>query len=246
MGTRENKDLGKKLNHLAGREISILGARLDNYPETVQLKRLLAAEDADIEHGLTMIHGGKRHFLNHEKKSAEILLKVLNRFNFAMYFPGSGQKREKELLFIIASHMKGTLAFMPELKGTKSRMPTEKRASSLVWDICWDGRDYNYYLISDFIQLWKADYNAGKLHSIEEDRVFEDIQSLLTETGHWQKENIENIDWDVMHSFMREKKITGEAYGEFKACVLREAILTKNIKLTPPFLSAVFANLGLK
>lgn len=242
IGTRGNKDLGKKLNHLAGREICLLGSRLDNYPETVQFKRLLASDEAGISHGISMISGGKRHFLNHEKKSAEVLSEVLKRFKFSMFFPRAGQSREKELLFIVASHMKGTLSFMPELKGTKSRMSTEKRAASLAWDICWDGREYKFHLSSEFMQLWKADYSAGKIHTSDEDRIFGDIQKLLAETCLWQKENINNIDWEIMHGFIRDKKITGNSYGQFKASVLREAILTKNIKLTQSFLSSVYAN----
>ncbi|WP_041445267.1 hypothetical protein [Syntrophobotulus glycolicus] len=240
IGTRGDKEPGRQLKHLVGQGITILGARLDNDQDTVQLKKVLSEEE-DLPRGLQLLPNGKRHFLNHESESALILKKILKRYHFAMYFPGAGQKREEELLFIVASHLKGTLTFRPELRKIKSRLSFQTRAASLVWEICWDNRQFHLQLIQNFLLLWKADYYAGKTHTGEEEETFEEIIRQITQIALWQAENIDKIDWQIFYPFIQNKQLTGRRIGEFKNIVLREMMVEKRSILQEPFLQQLYA-----
>jgi len=238
ISTRGDMELANKFRNLVGKEIKILGARLDHYPTIVQFKRLLVGESGTK--GLTMVENGKRHFLNHEKASSELLKEILQRYSFSMFFKGEGRKREEELLYIVKKHMSATLVFMPELRGEKSRRSFRERAAELVWEICWDGRVYKLQMINDFLLLWKADYEAGKAHTEQQNIVFEQIFKEMIKIALWQSENIENITWDNFREFAASINLTGPKLGEFKNYVRKKALIAGQTDLDDIFLRKVY------
>jgi len=238
IGTRGNTELDNKLKNLVGKDIKILGARLDHYPNIVQFKRLLVGETASK--GLTLVENGKRHFLNHEKASAELIKNILPRYSFSMFFEGEGRKREEELLYLVEKHMSATLAFMPELRGEKPKRSFRDRAAELVWDICWDGRVYKLQRIHDFLLLWKADYEAGKVHTEQQDIVFEKIFKKMLEIALWQNENIDNITWDIFREYVSNLKLTGPELGEFKNHIRKKALIEGQTNLDDIFLRKAY------
>lgn len=184
------KGVDKKLRPFLGKTVNILGVRPDHFPETIQFKRVVAGELH--RQGLTRVPDGKRHFLNHEQVGAKLLKKILKRYSFAMFFQGGGQKREHALVKLVENHLSATLAFGPEFRGERSRRSLRDRAAGLVWKICWEGRGFELQNIYDFVVLWKADYEAGKVYDERLKQVFEKIQRELISTALWQKENLEN------------------------------------------------------
>ncbi|NLP43775.1 MAG: CCA tRNA nucleotidyltransferase [Peptococcaceae bacterium] len=238
IGTRGDKELDNKFKDLLGKEIKVLGARPDHYPNIVQFKRLLVGETATK--GLTMVENGKRHFLNHERASTELLKNVLQRYSFAMFFEGEGRKREEELLYLVGKHMNATLTFMPELRGKKTKRSFRDRAAEFVWDICWDGRVCRLQRIHDFLMLWKADYGAGKVHTEQQNIIFEKIFRELLEIALWQYENIDNINWSIFREYANTLKLTGPGLGEFKNHVRKKALIEGQTDLDDIFLHKAY------
>lgn len=239
IGTRGSKELDYKLKPFLGKEIKILGARLDEYPETVQLKRVLSGEQ--VSRGLTYVENGKRHFLNHENASSRILAEILQRYSFAMFFEGAGQKREQELLTLVENHMRATLTFMPEFRGGESRRSFKDRAAELVWVVCWDGRNFELQNIHDFVVLWKADYMAGKVHSESQNALFEKILGELISIALWQQESLPKIDWRIFMEYASAQNVTGQNLGRFKDFVRAKAMKERQQELNQLFLKKAFA-----
>jgi len=201
-------------------------------------KRMITGEP--IPPGWTHKENGKRHFLNHEKASSKLLVEILKRYTFSMFFAGAGQKREKDLLKIVENHMQATLAFMPELRGEHSRQSFRDRAAELTWFICWDGRNFSLQNIHDFVLLWKADYEAKKEHSAEEIKIFEKIFKELIMVGLWQNDNLNNIDWDVFYKYGLEKGLKDQQLGKFKEVVKAKAMIEMKVKLDQVFLDKAY------
>jgi poly(A) polymerase len=239
IGTRGSKQLDYQLKPLVGKEVKILGARLDEYPEIVQFKRILRAEQ--VSRGLTYVENGKRHFLNHEKASSRILAEILQRYSFTMFFEGAGQKREQELLKLVENHMRATLTFMPEFRGEESRRSFKDRAAELVWDICWDGRNFELQNIHDFVVLWKADFMAGKVYSESKKTLFEQIFQELITIALWQQENLPKIDWQIFREYVVTQGITGQSLGRFKDLVRAKAMKERQQELNQLFLKKAYA-----
>ncbi|MGI5900981.1 MAG: CCA tRNA nucleotidyltransferase [Desulfitobacteriia bacterium] len=237
VGTRGKTELENKLKPSVGKKISILGSRLDHYPEIVQFKRIL---NSPIEEGISYVPGGKRHFLNHEKSSAVLLAKVLKKYSFDMFFKGAGKKRERDLLHLVENHMQGTLTFMPELNGKPLTRSFKERAAELVWKIGWDGRDFELQRVHDFLVLWKADYYAGKVHDEEQEKVFDKIFSVLIKTALWQHENLPKLDWQEFYRFAALQNLEKEQLGDFKDWVRFQALLKRQLKPDFPFLQKIF------
>lgn len=237
-GSWGSNELFRKLKEYKGQHISILGAQLDHYPHIVQLKRVI--EEKNGKKGLKIIEGGKRHFLGHEQKSAEVLKTVLPRFSFSMFFDGGGSKREKDLLVIIAGHMKGTLAFMPELRGRSSKSSLKERAGELAWDLCWTGKDYDLQMVYDFLMLWEADFFAGKVHTDNEEEVFENIFKTVIESAIWQSNNYKALDTKKIIEFARAKSLKDEKLGSFKNFVFKKAMSLFQKEIDDLFLKKVF------
>jgi len=239
IGTRGGRELEYKLKPYIGKNVKILGTNLDEFPEIVQFKRVLIGEQ--MARGLTPVENGKRHFLNHEKASARILADILQRYTFAMYFHGAGQKREKDLLKLVENHMRATLVFMSEFRGEASRKSFRDRAAELVWDICWDGRDFALQNIHDFVVLWKADFEAGKVHSDEQNAIFEKIFKELITIALWQNENINRIDWAPFMDYADQQDLTGPSLGRFKDFVRGKMMKEMETQLNRVFLQKAYA-----
>lgn len=244
IGTRGTRELDKKLRPLIGKEIKILGARLDEYPETVQFKRVLLGED--VRRGISYVEKGKRHFLNHEKASSRLLAEILKRYTFTMYFAGGGQKRQDDLLKLVENHMQATLTFMPEFRGGKVKTPFEERAAQLVWHFCWDGRNYELQNIYDFVVLWRADFMAGKVHTEAQMELFEKIQAELINVALWQKENLSKLDWRLLQDFAADQDISGASLGRFKDYVRFKAMRERQAEINLPFLKKAYAQFSKK
>lgn len=238
ISTRSGKELDYKIKPLLGKDIIILGARLDHYPESVQFKRIITGEPIPL--GLTYKENGKRHFLNHEKSSSKLLAEILKRYSFSMFFDGAGQKREKDLLKIVDNHMRGTLTFMPEFRGERSRQSLRDRAAELSWHLCWDGRTYRLQNIHDFVLLWKADYEAKKAHSDEENKIFEKLFKELIMVAIWQNDNLEIINWDIFYKYAIEKGLKDQQLGNFKEIVQAKAMIAMSVKLDKIFLDKAY------
>jgi hypothetical protein len=238
IGTRGSRELQYKLKPHIGGDVKILGARLDQFPDIVQLKKVLPGER--FVRGITDVENGKRHFLNHERASARILAEILNRYTFSMFFDGGGQKREKDLLKLVENHMLATLFFMPEFRGEPSRKPFRERAAELVWTICWDGREFEPQNIRDFIVLWQADYEAGKVHSEAQNKVFAKIVQELTAVALWQEENLPQVNWPLLTEFASREELTGPALGKFKDWVRAKLMREMVGELTPVFLKKAY------
>ncbi len=238
ISTRSGKELEYKIKSFLGKDLIILGAKLDHYPEVVQFKRVIYGEP--IPEGLTVKENGKRHFLNHEKSSSRLLMEILKRYSFAMFFDGAGQKREKDLLKIVDNHMRGTLTFMPEFRGERSRQSLRDRAAELSWYLCWDGRTFSLQNIHDFALLWKADYEAKKEHSDEENKIFEKLFRELIVVGIWQNDNFDKIEWDMFYKYALEKGLRDQQLGKFKESVQAKAMIEMNVKLDKVFLDKAY------
>lgn len=238
ISTRSGKELDYKIKSFLGKDLIILGARLDHFPNTVQFKRIIYGEP--IPQGLTNKENGKRHFLNHEKSSSKLLLEILKRYSFSMFFDGAGQKREKDLLKIVDNHMRGTLTFMPEFRGERSRQSLKDRAAELSWHLCWDGRTFSLQNIHDFALLWKADYEAKKEHSDEENKVFEKLFRELIIVGIWQNDNLDTIEWEIFYKYALEKGLKDQQLGIFKEKVQAKAMMEMNVKLDKIFLDKAY------
>jgi len=238
VGTRGKGELESRLKSSAGKRLSILGARLDHYPRTVQFKKIITGEQ--YPEGLTWVEKGKRHFLNHEKAGSKLLEEILARYSFSMFFDGMGRKREKDLLDLIENHMQATLMFMPELNDRPSRRSFRERAAELAWDICWDGRNYELQKIHDFVVLWKADFHAGKVHDEVQKKVFERIFRELVRTALWQKENLPKIEWESFNSFVSAEGLKGEKLGRFKDFTRARAIKQRQTALDTFFMKKAF------
>ncbi|RNC29639.1 MAG: Poly(A) polymerase I [Candidatus Dichloromethanomonas elyunquensis] len=239
IGTRGKRELESKLKPLAGKHIKILGANLDQFPETVQFKRILIGENAD--RGLTFVENGKRHFLNHEKASARILEDILKRYTFSMFFKGAGQKRERSLLKLVENHMQATLTFMPEFRDEPSKRSFRHRAAELVWNISWDGRDFELQNIYDFLVLWKADFDAGKVHSEEQNSLLEKIFKEVITIALWQNENLPKIEWGLCLSFASAEGLSGQSFGKFKDFIRTKLMKEMTVGLSEVFLKKAFA-----
>ncbi|NLO98304.1 MAG: CCA tRNA nucleotidyltransferase [Peptococcaceae bacterium] len=233
IGTRGKNELDYKLHPLLGKQVKMLGARLDHFPQVVQFKRLLSHEE--VPQGLTQVENGKRHFLNHERASAKLAAEILKRYSFAMFFPGKGEKREKDLVELIANHMQATLIFMPELRGEPTRKPFRDRAAALVWQTCWNGREFELQKIHDFILLWRADFQAGKVHTEEQNEVLDKITGELIQIALWQNENLPKINWKNFRQFSVSQGIKGEELGIFKSRVRARAMQEMQIELNSHF-----------
>ncbi len=243
IGTRGKGELESKIKLLVGKNVKILGSRLDHYPQIVQFKRNLPGEKGTK--GLTLVENGKRHFLNHEKAGSKLLVEILKRYCFSMVFTGSGQRREKDLLELIENHMQATLAFMPEFNARTSRRSFKERAAELVWKICWDGRNFKLQKIHDFVLLWKADFQAGKVHNEAQNNIFEKIFNELIRIALWQNENLPCIDWNQINSFVSAQGIKGEKIGKFKNYMRQKAMKEMNLEINTVFLKKAYAEIDI-
>lgn len=214
---------GKGLERWQGQYVEVLGGRLDHHPERVVVKRIYSSYRKQA--GFEWVHEGKRHFLNHERESAKLVQALLPRFAWTMVLHTTTGNGEKELLFLIENHMRGTLTFMDELRGDESGVKLEGKARRFAWGIGWDGREYRTDRVENLLALWRADFFGGKLRLEGEQERYSMVTSAIRESAQRLGQRWHELDWERFHAFAKAQRLEGESYGYFKTRVLEKVIL---------------------
>ncbi|KUO72586.1 MAG: tRNA nucleotidyltransferase [Desulfosporosinus sp. BRH_c37] len=223
---------GKNLELWANKQAEIHGGRLDNYPDTIIVKRIKparAAEGIPFE----MVPDGKRHFLMHERESVRLVKEILPRFRWSMVLPG-GRRGERELEYLVGHHMLGTLTFMSELKGELDQTKFRNKTRRFAWKIGWNGQVVDEQRLENLLDLWRADFLGGKQQAAENidrlDRVQQEIRNACT----FLVERVSLLDWTQFEEFARSKGLVGEGFGRFKEQVRGQVMLDTKYSLADP------------
>lgn len=231
----EFKLVGKNLERWTNKEVEVHGGRLDNYPDTIVVKRIKPAPSTPKKH-FEWVPNGKRHFLQHEKESARLVKGVLNRFRWAMVLPG-GSKGEQELYFLVGHHMLGTLTFMNELKGEVENTKLRTKARRFAWEIGWDGQNFNTQRVENLLDLWRADFLGGKQDAERNLIRVDGIQGEIRKACAFLTERASLLNWGFFEEFARGKGLEGERFGQFKEQVRKQVMMdTKNMLKDSQFL----------
>jgi len=229
------KLIGKNIERWTNKEVEVHGGRLDNYPDTIVIKRIKPARTTHKKH-FEWVPDGKRHFLQHEKESARLVKEVLSRFRWTMVLPG-GSKGERELHFLVGHHMIGTLTFMSELKGETETIKMRTKARRFAWEVGWDGQNFNAQRVENLLDLWRADFLGGKQDAERNLIRFDGIQDEIRNASAFVIERASLLDWRFFEKFAREKGLEGERFGQFKEQVRKQVMMdTKNILTDQQFL----------
>lgn len=223
------KLVGKNLERWANKEVEVHGGRLDNYPDTIVVKRIKAAQSTQNK-GLEMVPEGKRHFLQHERESARLVQIILPRFRWSMVLPG-GKAGERELHFLVGHHMMGTLTFMSELRDEGGNHKIVNKARRFAWEIGWDRQIFNAQRVENLLDLWRADFLGGKQDSQKKLERLDWIQSEIRYACVFLTERVNQLDWTYFEEFVREKGLKGEQFGLFKEQVRK--LVMVNAKYSP-------------
>ncbi|MHB8126825.1 MAG: tRNA nucleotidyltransferase/poly(A) polymerase family protein [Desulfitobacteriaceae bacterium] len=227
--------LGKNLERFKNKYVEVHGARLDNYPGTIQVKKLNSTVPGRKE--FEWVPEGKRHFLGHERESGRLVEEILPRFRWSMFLDVPYSNAEAELVFLIGHHMSGTLTFMNELKGNYSPKSLKRKARKFTWELGWNGRSFSAERVENLLTLWRADFFGGKKRDFEDNQRFELIQLEIKEARSQIVERLEQLDWTILSSFAEQKGLVGERFGRFKEHLRRQLILNdQNINLDSIFL----------
>ncbi|HWQ70927.1 MAG TPA: CCA tRNA nucleotidyltransferase [Desulfitobacteriaceae bacterium] len=235
----EYRILGKKLARFKNNFVEVRGACLDNYPGTIQVKRIKTAVPGGKE--FEWVQEGKRHFLGHERESARLIKEILPRFRWSMFLNIPRRNGEAELVYLIEHHMNGTLMFRNELKGNTSSENLRNKARKFAWESGWDGRGYSAERVGEILTLWQADFCGGKQRNPEDYQRLEAIQSEIKKSCQQIKELLNQIDWTGLYAFARQKNLSGELLGRFKEYLRRKIIVDNlNVNLEDDFLEKQF------
>ncbi len=215
--------LGKSLERFENAYVEVHGARLDNYPGTIQVKHIKRTILGGID--FEWVPEGKRHFLGHERESARLVKEILPRFRWSMFLNTPQRKAETELVYLIEHHMSGTLTFMNELKGNYSPKSLKRKARKFTWELGWNGRIFFPERVEELLTLWQADFFGGKQRAPEDNESFELILSEIKEAQSQIIERLEKIDWSILYFFAEHKGLSGEPLGKFKERLRRQLIL---------------------
>src|SRR5665648_163361 len=147
---------GKNLERWINTEADVHGGRLDNYPDTILVKRIKPARATQSKH-FEMVPNGKRHFLQHEKESGRLVRDILLRFRWSMVLPG-GSLGEREVEYLVGHHMLGTLTFGGQFKGEIDKTKFRKKTRRFAWEIGWNGKTYDQQRVDSILDLWRADF----------------------------------------------------------------------------------------
>lgn len=225
----EYRLLGKQLQRWSGQCVEVHGARLDNYPEVIQVKHIQKSSSGEV--GFEWVENGKRNFLGHEKESGRLTRQVLPRFRFSMVLGKGNSGGDKELIWLIENHMTGTLLFMSELRGEGKPGQLGEKARRFAWEQGWDGRTYQMERLFNLLDLWRADFLGGKQREPQDEVVFEQVQQRIrTEAQKILSEN-QKIRWATLEEFTRHRGIQGREFGAFK-----DSVRTILISSEDPFL----------
>ena len=223
---------GKNLERWTNKEAEVHGGRLDNYPDTIIVKRVKPAR-ATQRKQLEMVPDGKRHFLQHERESARLVKEILPRFRWSMVLPG-GSLGERELEYLVGHHMLGTLTFMSELKGEMDQTKFRNKTRRFAWEIGWNGQVFDQQRIDNLLALWRADYLGGKQAAAENIDRFDEIQGEIRHASDFLVERASQLDWSQFEQFSLGKGLEGERFGRFKEQVRRQVMMDTKYRLTDP------------
>ncbi len=215
--------LGKGLERFENKFVEVHGARLDNYPGTIQVKHIKTTIPGRKE--FEWVPEGKRHFLGHERESGRLVKEILPRFRWSMFLNLPQRKTEAELVYLIEHHMSGTLTFMNELKGNNQSKSLKRKVRKFTWELGWNGRDFISERVEELLSLWQADFFGGKQRTPEENQRFELIQLEIKEARSKIVERLERLDWTILYTFVAQKGLSGESLGRFKERLRRQLIL---------------------
>ena len=219
---------GKGLNRYNGQYVDVLGARLDHYPNIIQVKRI--RKNYSQASGFEWVVDGKRHFLGHEKESGKLTRQILGRYRWSMFLDPPGKGSEKQLVWLVEQHMNGTLTFMQELRGEGTSFSIKNKAKQYAWDAGWDGREFNSQRVQNLLYLWEADFFGGKQREKGDAERFHRVKSEIFSAAEWLDQNWRNPDWGQFEPFALEKGLQGESFGRFKDH-LRTSVLLKGLDL---------------
>ncbi len=226
------KLVDKNLERWKDKHVEVRGGRLDNYPDTIVIKRINATQSKPSKH-FELVPGGKRHFLQHERESARLVREILPRFQWSMVLPG-GNKGERELEYLVGHHMVGTLTFMSVLKGQAEHTKARSKTRHFAWEIGWNGQVYNKQRVEDLLDLWRADFLGGK--QVEEETIerFSWIQEQIRSESTFLLERDNRMNWAYFGEFAHEKGLEGVKFGQFKEQVRRQVMLDSKNNLNDP------------
>jgi poly(A) polymerase len=222
----EYRILGKSLERFKNNYVEVRGARLDNYPETIQVKRIKTTVSGGKE--FEWVPEGKRHFLGHERESGRLVKEILPRFRWSMFLNVPNRNGEAELIYLIEHHMNGTLMFMNELNGTNSPENLKNKTRKFAWESGWNGRHFSVERVENLLTLWRADFFGGKRRNPEDYQRLEQIQTEIRRSCSQITELLNKLDWKIIYSFARQKDLKGESLGRFKE-YLRRKIIVDNL-----------------
>lgn len=217
---------GKQLQRWSGQFVEVHGARLDNYPEVIQVKHIRKSSSANV--GFEWVENGKRHFLGHEKESGRLTRQILPRFRFSMAFGKDNAGGDKELLWLIENHMAGTLLFMSELRGEGKPGQLRDKARRFAWEQGWDGQTYHIGKLLNLLDLWRADFFGGKQREPQDEAVFEQVQQRIHSEAQKILTQNQKIRWDSLEEFALNRGIQGREFGAFKETVRTILILSED------------------
>ena len=223
---------GKNLERWSNKEAEVHGGRLDNYPDTIIVKRIKPARAKQKEH-FEMVPYGKRHFLQHERESVRLVKEILPRFRWSMVLPG-GRHGERELEYLVGHHMLGTLTFMSVFKGEIDQTKFRKKTRRFAWEIGWNGQVYDKQRLENLLDLWRADFLGGKQDANEIIVRFDEIQGEIRKASVFLVERVSLLDWAQFGEFARGKGLAGEQFGRFKEQVRSQVMLDTKYRLTDP------------
>jgi poly(A) polymerase len=223
---------GKNLERWANKEAEVHGGRLDNYPDTIMVKRIKPAP-ARPRKQFEMVLDGKRHFLQHERESVRLVKSILPRFRWSMVLP-RGSLGERELEYLVGHHMLGTLTFMSELKGEMEQTKFRHKTRRFAWEIGWNGQVYDQQRLENLLDLWRADFLGGKQDAAENLARLDEIQGEIRKASAFLVERASLLDWAQFEGFTRSKGLEGERFGRFKEQVRHQVMLNTKYSLTDP------------
>jgi len=219
----------KNLERWRNKEVEVHGGRLDNYPDTIFIKRIKIAQSRQNQ-PFELVPEGKRHFLKHERESARLVKQILPRFRWTMVLPG-GKHGERELYFLVEHHMLGTLTFMSELKDEGEDTKVRNKARRFAWEIGWDGQNFDTQRVENLLDLWRADFLGGKQDSEKNSARLEWIQGEIRNACAFLTKRATQLDWTFLEEFAHGKGLKREQFGQFKEQVRRQVMMDTNYNL---------------
>jgi tRNA nucleotidyltransferase/poly(A) polymerase len=234
--------VGRQLQRWNGQFVEVHGARLDYYPDVIQVKhiRKLNSEKSGFE----WVKEGKRHFLGHEKESGRLTRQILPRFRFSMVLGKEDGGGEKELLWLIENHMTGTLTFMSELRGEGKPGQIREKARHFAWEQGWDGRDFRIEKLNNLLDIWRADFFGGKQREPQDEGIFENLQKIIREEAKKIAIRNKEIKWGQLEDFAKARGITGREFGEFKDTIRNRIMVSEDSAITEEFLEKEYKRLS--